>query len=58
MTKKERVEINNVPTYADARRYWVIKYCAGRLWFYGAYDEENRALDVANEEDGMVIEHE
>jgi hypothetical protein len=57
-TVKEPVEINNVPDYADARRYWVVKYCAGRLWFYGAYAEENRALDVANDEEGMVIEHE
>lgn len=58
MTVKEPVEINNVPTYADAYRYWVVRYSAGRLWFYGAYPEENRALEVANTEDGMVIEHE
>ncbi len=52
------VEINNVPDYADAREYWVVRYCAGRLWFYGAYADENRAIEVANDEEGMVINRE
>lgn len=52
------VEINNVPGYADCYDFWVVRYCAGRLWFFGAYADENRALEVANDEEGMVINRE
>lgn len=54
-TIKIPVEVNNVPDYAEAYCYWVLTFCAGRLWFWGAYSDENRALEVADEEMGMVI---
>lgn len=55
MTRTVSVPVNNVPDYANDRSFWVVKYDAGRLWFYGAYTDENRALDVANDEDGLVV---
>jgi hypothetical protein len=60
MNKTVRIptEINNVPDYADAREFWVVKFSAGRLWFWGAYSDENRAIEVANDENGMVISRE
>lgn len=55
MTRRVMVAVNNVPDYANDHPLWVVKYYSGFLWFWGAYDDENRALDVANEEDGMVV---
>lgn len=57
MTKSRAVtvQVYNVPDYANDHDFMVAKYDAGRLWFYGAYDDENRALEVANEIDGLEI---
>lgn len=55
MTRHVNVAVNNVPDYANDYPFWVVVYNAGYLWFWGAYNDENRALDVANEEDGMVV---
>ena len=56
MTKKAVVDVCNVPEYAHKYKYWVVRYSAGYLWYWGAFDDENRALEVANAEDGMVVE--
>lgn len=45
----------NVPEYAHKYKYWVVRYHAGYLWYWGAFDDENKAIDAAINEDGMVV---
>ena len=47
--------IYNTPTYATEYGYIVARACDGDLWFYGAYETEDRAKEVANEVDGLVF---
>ena len=35
-----KLEILNVTADAKDHKYWVINLVDGRLWFYGAYDED------------------
>ncbi len=56
MTKKATVDVCNVPDYAVKYRFWVVRYHGGYLWFFGGFDDENRAIEAANAEDGMVVE--
>lgn len=39
--------INNMPTYAKDYKYIVARYVDGEYWFYGAYNEKDRAMRVA-----------
>lgn len=55
MTKKAVVDVCNVPEYAHKYKYWVVRYSAGYLWYWGAFDDENKAIDAAINEDGMVV---
>jgi hypothetical protein len=55
MTKKAVVDVCNVPEYAHKYKYWVVRFSSGYLWYYGGFDDENRAIEVANTEDGMVV---
>jgi hypothetical protein len=32
-----------------------VRYSSGYLWYWGAFDDENRAVEIANAEDGMVV---
>lgn len=41
--------VNNVPNYAHDYRYWVVRAVEGELWFWGAWNDENRANEVAAE---------
>ena len=43
------MHVNNVPEYAHHHRYWVVRAVNGELWFYGAWDDEDRANEVAAE---------
>lgn len=52
---KEIVNLYNVPDYADTHDYLVVKYVDGELWFYGAYDAEERAIEVAEAEKGIAL---
>lgn len=57
MTKEIPVSILNVPEYAPKYRFWVVRFCDGLLWFYGGYDDENRAIETANWlGNGMVVD--
>ena len=55
MTEQATVEICNVPEYAHKYKYWVVRYHAGYLWYWGAFDDENKAIEAASNEDGMVV---
>lgn len=49
--------VRNVPTYAYNRPWWVAREADGDLWFYGAYDTEARAREVADMVDGLPVEN-
>ena len=52
-----RVVVNNVDHVEE--RYMVARLNGGELWFWGAYDDEARAKQVAESFDnGLVVETE
>ena len=51
------MKINNIPEYADGYKFTVARIVDSELWFYGAYNDEVKARNVAIEIDGMVIPH-
>ena len=46
--------ILNVATYALNYQFIVWRLCDDQAWFYGAYDTENEAIDVAEQIGGHV----
>ena len=48
--------IKNYPTYADDFEFVVAVYIDNEYWFYGAYDDRNKANMVAKEVGGSVFE--
>ena len=47
------MKVNNLPnTY---KQYIVARAVDGELWFWGSWDDEERAHTVANEIDGIVV---
>ena len=51
------MKINNIPEYAKNREYIVCRYVDDELWFYGAYESQERAEEVAEMVDGWTIEN-
>jgi len=51
--------IKNMPAYVAKYRYIVARKVGdwGDLWFYGAWDDAEKAQEVANEIGGVVIEN-
>ena len=47
--------VNNVPDYAKDTRFWVVTRNEDEFWFYGAWDDEKRAKDVAKKIEGYVL---
>ena len=47
--------INNLPTYANEYKYIVAHRVDGELWFWGAWDDRNKANEVALEIGGEVV---
>lgn len=49
--------VHNVPEYADQYNYIVAKYIPviAELWFWGAWKDEQPALEAAKDIDGQVI---
>ena len=43
------VKVNNLEEYAFNHNYIVVRLVNGEFWFYGAYDTEERANEVAIE---------
>lgn len=50
--------IKNKPNYANDYRYIVARNCDGELWFWGAWNEFELAIDAAREIGGVVIDTE
>ena len=48
--------IQNVPKYALSYRFWVYREVDGKRWFFGAWNEANKAIDVATKERGWVLD--
>ena len=49
--------IKNLPEYAIYHNYIVTSVCDSNLWFYGAWDDEDKAYEVAEVIGGVVIEN-
>lgn len=49
--------VQNVPEYAWGRAWWVARVVDGQAWFWGAYDDEHRAWEVAIAEGGQVVKN-
>lgn len=51
-------EIYNLPIYAKGYKYIVARDIDGELWFWGAWDDRNKANEAALElGNGVVIEN-
>lgn len=48
------VEVNNVPN--NPEKHIVATVCDCDLWYWGSWNDENKAKDVANEISGIVVE--
>ena len=44
-----KIDVKNTPEYAENRRYIVATLADGILWFYGATDSPEQALDMERE---------
>ena len=49
--------IKNLSDYATKYNYIVASAVDGDLWFYGAWNDETRAYEVAREIGGVVIKN-
>ena len=49
------VSVYNTPDYAENHNFIVSRLVENNLWFYGAYDEIEKAREVAEEIDGLVV---
>ena len=49
--------IKNLPAYAIYHNYIVTSVCNSNLWFYGAWDDEDKAYEVAEMIGGVVIKN-
>lgn len=51
-----KLEVNNLPDY-PLRRFTVFRLVECGLWFYGTWDDEDTAHEVAKElGNGLVVE--
>jgi hypothetical protein len=48
-----RVTVNNLPD--EPKRYVVARVIDGELWFWGSYEDEDRAKQAAKEIEGVVL---
>lgn len=49
--------IKNLSSYAINYKYIVASDIDGELWFYGAWNDENRAYEVARDIRGVVVKN-
>lgn len=54
--EEDMPEIKNIPDYASEYPYIVAHEIEGELWFWGAYDDSDRANEVAEKIGGVVKE--
>lgn len=52
---KTMMNIQNMPEYAWEYDFVVARECDGDFWFFGAYETEERAYEVALEVGGQVF---
>lgn len=59
MFARKEESVKNMPAYASKHKYIVARRAGDwdDLWFYGAWDDAEKAQEVANEIDGVVIEN-
>ena len=50
------MEIKNMPDYAKNEPFIVYRVVSGEAWFYGAYDDFEKANHAACEVGGVVME--
>lgn len=50
--------INNLPTYANEYKYIVVRRVDGELWFWGAWNDRDKANEIASEIGGEVVTNE
>lgn len=53
---REQTHIINLPESALDYRFAVARDEDGSLWFWGAYDDRDKANNIAEEVDGVVVE--
>ncbi len=53
------VKINNMPKDVEPEKYVVARYCDsdGEWWYYGMYDNKEKAYAVSEEIGGYVFEY-
>ena len=51
-----KIKVNNVSEYGKTCKYLVCRVVDGQAWFYGAWNDYDKALEVAQEIDGVVVE--
>ena len=49
--------VKNLSSYAINYKYIVASDVDGDLWFYGAWNDENRAYEVARNIRGVVVKN-
>ena len=56
--RRMKIVVNNVTDGEE--KYVVARYCVedNQLWYYGRYEDPDRAHDVAEEIGGLVLEDE
>jgi hypothetical protein len=47
--------INNLPDYAYEYPFIVVRICDGEFWFWGAFEKNSKAFEVASEIGGTVV---
>ena len=50
--------INNLPAYAKEYKYIVVRKIDKELWFWGAWNDMDKANEAAVEINGMVVTNE
>ena len=50
-----RAKVNNLPD--DSKKYVVARLIDGEFWFWGSYENEDRAKQAAKDIGGVVLEN-
>lgn len=52
------IPVNNIPDYARGLKYLVARWCEGEWWFWGAWNDRNKAEEIAQRINGKVFDNE
>lgn len=53
-----KIDVKNVPPYAESYEWVVARNHDGELWFWGAYHDKQTAWKVAEEVGGVYLQKE